>query len=269
MSTKELPMDGEYIYLKNEITYLPFIKKLNEYFDTMSKMADGISQYQKKNNSMLPTIITKHNYDPDTYHPGFIARFLNYDHYPCDLYDTLKKIKYECIEKQSYKNAIIIIEQLPVFIRFIEKCYFYKNADTSSIYAEIKDNTETVYFESYDGIKAKFSFELTKIKKRDFDIFSTSNKDNYIKMINIEIKRTYGKQMVNTYKFVDGEFAYLEEDDIILLDNICHCFLTAFYKDTFCKTIKLMVKNIFHGRFEEYEWEGMIKDGLYVRKTDT
>lgn len=179
--------------------------------------------------------------------------------------DKLKK-EFDIISKH-FSDDCIIFEDYCSFIRFAEKCFMYKNCETSNIYADIMDNKKILYYKNND-YKVKITYEITKIKKIGSNVALSliEDEETNIKFINIEIVRNYGKQMKNIYKFVSGEEINIEESDKILLNVILRKMNREIF-DSFCEILKSII-SIYTGITidEEIKMTEVIENGLWIRK---
>ena len=96
------------------------------------------------------------------------------------------------------------------FIRFAEKVLFRNNNPKNSLYvdSDMKDYEERRFQLSGDNFTAIF-------------ILSRKNIDGKTsKIIDLTIKRTFGKEMVNQFIIVDSEVKYNDDSDIYLMNTI-------------------------------------------------
>lgn len=220
----------------------------------------------------------------------FVKQFTDWDNDPCTKGKALKRIS-----KFSYKNFrlskdfldhwnevktsvlditdyerqlsswLSMVEEFLLFIRTAEKCVMYENSDTKTIYSEIlNENKRSIYF-IYDLYKVKITFENTKIRNpAKTDIALSMFSDSTIKIMNIEIIRTFGKQMKNVFKYITGELFLLEEtSDIILLENMMRCISRQIYQEL-CVILNSVIP-IYTG-ITTIDWEELVQDGLWIRK---
>ena len=141
----------------------------------------------------------------------------------------------------------------------------YENSDTKTIYSEIlNENKRSIYF-IYDLYKVKITFENTKIRNpAKTDIALSMFSDSTIKIMNIEIIRTFGKQMKNVFKYITGELFLLEDtSDVILLENMMRCISRQIYQEL-CVILNSVIP-IYTG-ITTIDWEELVQDGLWIRK---
>ena len=131
----------------------------------------------------------------------------------------------------SFKSATIkewvhYIYDAAISIRSAEKCFMYKNDQDNIIYAEETKDTKTFYYNNVSTYKCKISFEKTKINSLSYDNIDESlNKifedDNNVVFVTIEVKRNFGKEMTNTFKFLStSEPTCNDHNDSIMLKVI-------------------------------------------------
>lgn len=108
------------------------------------------------------------------------------------------------------------------FLRIAEKCFIYNNDESNTIYSEINNDKEIIYFNINESYKIRIIFEQTKIPnnlREDEDISDIFDND-YMEFITIEIKRNFGKQMVNKFKIITDTDKFDDETDNLLLEII-------------------------------------------------
>ena len=115
------------------------------------------------------------------------------------------------------------------FLRTVEKCFMYNNDESNTVYSEIINDKEIIYFAVNDSYKIRIIFEKTKIpdkliKDPDLDnIFD----NNYMEFITIEVKRNFGKQMMNKFKIITDNDTFDDETDEFLLEIIMDVIYTS------------------------------------------
>lgn len=167
-------------------------------------------------------------------------------------------------------NYLNSIKEYATFIRHTaEKCYMYKNDESSSIYVEeiTNKNILNIFFKVPElGYKVKISFEKSSIDNninplQDF----VNSADSSIEIITIEVVRTYGKMMSNKYIFISGETPkYNSPADKILLEELLRYKLPTIIRDNFFS----IADNIqsCYGFEQTIYWKDVIKNGLWIRK---
>lgn len=118
-------------------------------------------------------------------------------------------------------NKISFIYQFAKYIRYAEKCFMYKNDESSIVYSEdIKENTN-IYF-NFKDYKIKITFEKSQVPALDDSLFcDIDNENKYILFVKMEIAREFGKKMKNEFKFISKpEQNFSDNADRILYNNI-------------------------------------------------
>lgn len=161
-----------------------------------------------------------------------------------NIYALYSKIN-DAIYNSDLQTWIFIIKCYGEYIRNLEKEFMYTNIDDNNIYSEIIDNNTIVYF-IMDNYKVKITYSDTRID----DISSSpllsylNNNNNNIGIITIEIKRTFGKQMMNVFKFISNEnIIFDDKSDEILFDNIKKQLSKLLY-DNFYETLNFIGSSI-------------------------
>lgn len=125
------------------------------------------------------------------------------------------------------------------FIRYAEKVIFYHNTLESTIYV--------------DSDLLDFEKRAMKITTKDTDISLILKKvenpaDRYtpFKVINLEIKRHFGKEMLNKFTIVNGEVKYNDSGDIALITIINQLLINVMEK---------AVKEIFDMIYQDIDYK--------------
>lgn len=153
---------------------------------------------------------------------------------PGHLYNSVDKRYREFIEQLQSTNKTdiaLLFKDFAVFLVNMEKCFLYNNDSTNIIHSEIDEIKQeykliidcdqySIVYEfnvsaiNMPGSKAKFSNPLAFMD----DIIDNDDK---VIFINVFIERSFGKNMINEYKFIQGSAPILEDiSDVILYDNI-------------------------------------------------
>ena len=160
--------------------------------------------------------------------------------------------------KIDYSIKILLntfIKRYLHFLRIAEKCFIYNNDESNTIYSEINNDKEIIYFNTNESYKIRIIFERTKIPnnlRQDEDISDLFDND-YMEFITIEIKRNYGKQMVNKFKVITDTDKFDVETDSLLLEVILNEIYKAIinqYEDILNFIIRNYTKLNFHIDFE-------------------
>lgn len=127
-----------------------------------------------------------------------------------DLYNEF--LKEECSEE--YMLSFGSLWQFCQFVRFIEKVSMYKNdPEMNSFYVdsdmlELKERTFEI---KYDD-KTTFNFKLEKVEDK-------INHQEF-KVITLNIKRKYGKQMANIFTIVNEDVKFNDSSDLYLIRTV-------------------------------------------------
>ena len=147
------------------------------------------------------------------------------------------------------------------FLRYAEKCFFYKNSESLKLYSEIMDKATNLYYRK-DGYKIKISFEHSKIETEDSTIFDKKYHD----FITIEVARDYGKQMKNTFSFISGEEPILNNPSDAILFNKIQRDICYAITESFDKIMTSIVPCLTDNHTEIY-WKEVVTDGLWIRRS--
>ena len=137
------------------------------------------------------------------------------------------------------------------------------NDESKPIFVEedIKNKTKTLYFVNY-YFKSRIIFEETSIveKKNLFD------DDKKLTIVTLEIRRNFGKEMTNTFKFTFGDNIDTKDDfsNVELLKTY-ESLLKAELLKTFNNIITTSVN--VDKSWQENEkifWKDVLTDGVYV-----
>lgn len=216
----------------------------------------------------------------------------NYDHYVLSL-DSELLLKYNrCINAISSKDiyGMDIIKDYIIYMRYMEKCFMYKNDKSHSIYADISEESNNKVYRLYLNwvnfeSKICIEFKSSNIKNPATDSFIdkiiSEDADDNIDFITITISREFGKNMKNTFKFISNSLpTFNDESDKILYNNIIDHVYEIIMKD-----FHFMINHIaeffdigyidmhyninttYHSWSKRYNiFERLKKDGLWVRK---
>lgn len=204
----------------------------------------------------------------EAYTDSYIEDFLVYFFYKKKKIPSFIKEDYESIlSKLEYSTDIeskfSIINSFISFIRFAEKCFMFENSDKKNIYAEIQKDQEIIYFK-FDNQKVKITFENTKIPDLNNNSSKLLGESTTIKFVTIDIVRTFGKEMHNTFKFILKEAINFEDetDDILLQTTM------ALILDSIRKSF-LDILNSIHTQYtniSEINVDELIRKGVWVIK---
>ena len=177
-----------------------------------------------------------------------------------------------CIEGLNLENKKEIdilkwfddVKDYIYFLRMSEKLLLFKNSDDNSngLYCD----TDTIYYKDKD-YTVKINFEKTSIDLSNNNITYSlldSLKDDNQKMyiITVSIKRNYGHQMINEFKFVQNEDIKLNRSDKLLIkimiNNLSVAMLNVF------DNIVDSTFSTYTGINKKIDWKAVIKNGFRV-----
>lgn len=204
---------------------------------------------------------------------------------------TAKKEKFEDLSmqlndhkcnKELYSRSenilgiLALIEDFGNYLKFAEKMLLYCNCPENRVYSEIDSknkNKMTFHFKkraNYDtdtDYEIRITFEKSSINKFPKDniaysmLIDDSDKQSSITFITIQIIRNYGKQMVNTYKFIyDEHIAFEDDTDELLLRHSLREIVREIYDTYFSILNNIQPKN--HS-ISTFTMINMIENGLY------
>ena len=179
--------------------------------------------------------------------------------------NIMSDITIYCKERRA--NWFNTILNFANFLRYAEKCFFYKNSECAMVYSEVleKEKVTNIYFKR-NGYKIKISFEETKIQLTPDHIMTFLDKKEYLKFVTIEVVREYGKQMQNTFNFISNEEPIMNsKSDAILFEKIKKDICYAI-KETFEKILDSIIPCFSNDRRETY-WKEVIENGLWIRRS--
>lgn len=125
------------------------------------------------------------------------------------LYELAK----EFIDELSVTSlTMTTINQFCDFVRVIEKCLFYINDNNNHIFVDsgIEDTKKVIAFKSDD-----IQFKIDTLSVKD-----PMEKSKYHEVLEIEVKRLYGKKMENKFTVVDREVKYNDDSDLYLVNTL-------------------------------------------------
>lgn len=130
------------------------------------------------------------------------------------------KLSDNCLKiEELAKNSLLYIYQFAKFIRYAEKCFMYKNDESSFVYSEDGKDCTNIYF-NFDVYKVKISFNQSTVPIME-ELFPDPSNSKYLTFVKIEIVRNFGKKMKNEYKIILGDdSSFSDESDKILYQNI-------------------------------------------------
>jgi hypothetical protein len=154
------------------------------------------------------------------------------------------------------------------FIRFAEKCFMYDNSENNTLYVEDKDDVTRIFF-IFPTYKARISYTKSKISNNESPLESFLNDtDNLsVTIYDIEIIRNTGKQMKNTFRFIDEEEPKIKDiSDAILIDKLKED-TTEMIIDKFERIMKSIIETEFHNHdiYKDCGFEELLENGLWVR----
>ncbi len=117
--------------------------------------------------------------------------------------------------KGKDKNITRSFEQMwyfAQFVRYAEKVVFYSNDTTKPIFVDspLDEDHERIFVITKDNYELKFKLQW---------IYDTTAKQ-MIKVINIKVSRSFGKEMTNEYIIVDGNVKLNDVSDFTLISVI-------------------------------------------------
>lgn len=139
----------------------------------------------------------------------------------------IKTFLSEQLEKED-SISFSILWKYCQFIRWVEKTCFYKNDLTKTVICDspmYSDGTEEderkLIIQSSDVI-IKLSLKKTRNDQTPsiLDINDTNAYSIYFKIINIDIKRKYGKMLNNKFTVVDGQTTIRDNSDEYLIRTV-------------------------------------------------
>lgn len=130
------------------------------------------------------------------------------------------------------------INQFCDFIRVIEKCLFYINDTDSRLFVDsgLEDTTKVLIYKSDE---MQFKIETKSIK-------DPTQHNTYREVLQIDVKRLYGKQMVNTFTVVDRDVKYNDDSDLYLINTLNLVLLSnmkSIYQSALERVYKLKVES--------------------------
>lgn len=170
----------------------------------------------------------------------------------------------------SHPNRFLkTVYQFGKFIRHAEKCFMYNNSDSNTIFAEDKDEkTFIIYFCNLsDNFRYKITFEKTEISNMNSSnlVESYISNKSTLNIIEVEIKRDYGKHMKTTFRFI--------EDEEPMFNNISDKILYELFMN---KTIEMMSETfdqvldsivpLYTNNSLLITWKEVMKNGFRIRK---
>lgn len=184
-----------------------YVKNVDEFYDSLSCMTIFDSKLKLKNKYNAKNSEIINNFDQS----------------------NLKKLYNEIISEftsVSYNNILVWLSNVEVFATFLifaDKVVAFNNGDKLSVSYTDNKNTMIICFE-LDDYTVDISYTSTKIKNPVSGNIALSmiydNKDNNIKMMNINIKRKVS-QNISEFKFISDEIIKKDKtSDIILLETI-------------------------------------------------
>lgn len=120
-------------------------------------------------------------------------------------------INEECSEE--YMLSFGSLWQFCQFVRFIEKVNMFRNDPDSTLYVdsdmlELKERSFEIKFDS----KTTFNFKLEKAEDK-------VNHQEF-KVITLNVKRKYGKQMTNIFTIVNEDVKFNDSSDLYLIKTV-------------------------------------------------
>lgn len=123
------------------------------------------------------------------------------------------------------------------FVRYVEKVIFYKNDLDCGFYvdSELYDLNERQFRVNKDS-KVDIYFKLEKTKDK------INNQE--FKVITLNIKRMYGKKMVNVFTIVNEDVKLSDSSDLYLINTI-----NGFLYEEMIDTLDIIIRNLLkiHG----------------------
>ena len=125
---------------------------------------------------------------------------------------------------QGY-NSIDKMKDFIEFIRFIEKVEMFENDPDNryGIFCEEKNKNKTIYI-VLNNCKIQMNMEETELEDTLFEqsiLDKAIYGSNHVTLVTLNITRTTGKNMTNTFTFIYGdEPEYNDVSDELLLDNV-------------------------------------------------
>lgn len=117
------------------------------------------------------------------------------------------------------------------FVRWSEKVVFYRNEKDSDIFVDsgLDDVDKRCFVINIsDDVYIKFLLEKERIS---YNVSNTISDKPYATSIKIEVIRTYGKEMKNTYTIIDDKINFNDTSDLELM-NIINNELERYMKET-------------------------------------
>lgn len=189
----------------------------------------AIRSYNTSNNN---TIISETNKVSHYWNKKFPFRHKHIDKEIVTDMDILNdSIKKELIDSLNKEDSIsfTVLWKYCQFIRWVEKTCFYHNDLTKTIICDSPmysgDNSEderVLIIQSSDVI-IKLSLKKTRNEQSKGSILDLNDSEYislYFKVINIDIKRKYGKMLNNKFTVIDGQTSIRDNSDEYLIRTV-------------------------------------------------
>ena len=157
-------------------------------------------------------------------------------HHKKQVVDNFIKENFGYRDRDTHRNFIRSFDdmcQFCDFVRYAEKVLFYQNTTANDLYVDSEIDSKIKLFSINVGYDTFIKFKLEK--KSFHDIVGTD-----MNIIEIEVKRNFGKEMYNKFTIVNGEVKYNDTSDMRLMDSIN----ILLYEKTL-NTFKVIMEKVF------------------------
>lgn len=129
--------------------------------------------------------------------------------------DEFIKRDFEPVKDKPDKNMTRSFEQMwyfAQFVRYAEKTVFYNNDTDKPLFVDsaLDEDHERIFVIKKDEYELRFKLQW---------IYDSTLKQ-MIKVVNIKVSRSYGKEMTNEYVIVDGKLKLNDVSDFLLMNMI-------------------------------------------------
>ncbi len=153
---------------------------------------------------------------------------------------------------ENHKLSFVMLWEYSEFIRWCEKMFLYENNPSQTIYSDTPIDSIDTRTLVINKIGFSIIINLKMSQRADFD--NKSDKLIFHEIEEINIKRNYGKELMNKFRIIDDNVKFNDESDKLLLDLVTEIIFDDI-GDNFLSIIKnidssVFVKNaLFNHRF--------------------
>lgn len=198
-------------------------------------------------------------------------------------FEHIRTIYKDITDRGLYSSTLVFwlvhLKIFAKFLRFAEKCFFYKNDSELSVLSSILENDKIILYyknnnkDNTNIYSIDFIFETTKLPKLNSSESDSGKKllendeERYNEFVTIKISRNYGKEMINSYTFLLGADPTMNEDSDMYLFDLVKKIITQAVEKTFESIMDSIPVLIYGEQFKYVPWRYLANgDNLYIGK---